>query len=157
MKRTDLPQQLQEILRRVAYVTLATVCPDGQPWNTPVFGCFDENLNLFWASWTKNQHSRNIADNANLFAVIYDSRTAEGDGLALYLQMTAKVLNQEKEVVQAREFYRTDFGENLKHEPFLGKCPRRLYKAVPLKIWHNANESIRGDIVDVRRSITPSV
>ena len=157
MKRTDIPKQLQKLLKVVPYVTLATVCPDGNPWNTPVRGYFDDNLNLYWASWPQNQHSQNIAHNPSVFAVVYDSRAKEGAGIGVYMQMTAKLLTQKDDVVWARGIYTTNFGENLQHEPFLGECPRRLYKAVPHKIWRNTDDYVKGNFVDVRRAVGVSV
>jgi general stress protein 26 len=86
MKRTALPTRFQELLAAVPYVTLATTCPEGTPWNTPVFGYFDDALNFYWASWTKNQHSRNIAHNHHVFVVVFDSKAPEGDGVGLYFR-----------------------------------------------------------------------
>lgn len=152
MKRTDLPQYLQKILIEVPYVTLASVCADGRPWNTPVRGYFDDELNLYWASWPKNQHSQNIALNPDVFAVIYDSRASEGDGIGIYMQMTAEILTRESQIKQARTIYTTNFGEN-SHNPFTGECPRRLYKAAPRKLWFNSDAYIKGNFIDVRREI----
>ncbi|HTH71910.1 MAG TPA: pyridoxamine 5'-phosphate oxidase family protein [Candidatus Pristimantibacillus sp.] len=154
MKRTDLPPQLSKILTEVPYVTLASVCPDGRPWNTPVWGCFDDVLNLYWASWPKNQHSQNVAHDPRIFVVSYDSRATEGDGLGIYMEMTAKMLTGKREIEQARKIYTTNFGEDLQHEPFTGKCPRRLYKATVQKIWFNSDAYIKGNFVDIRREVT---
>lgn len=153
MKRTDLPQRLQKILTEVPYVTLASVCPGGQPWNTPVWGYFDDRLNLYWASWPKNQHSQNITLSPDIFVVVYDSRAPEGDGIGIYLEMTAKMLTGKTDIEKARRVYATDFGESLLHEPFTGECPRRLYKATPRKLWFNSDAYIKGNFIDVRREI----
>lgn len=153
MKRTDLSLKLQKILKEVPYVTIASVCPDGRPWNTPVWGAFDDDLNLYWASWPKNQHSLNIAQCPKLFAVMYDSRAAEGDGLGIYIEMEAAMLTQKQDIDAARKVYTTNFGENLQHEPFTGACPRRLYKAVPQRLWFNGDAYIKGNFIDVRREV----
>jgi uncharacterized protein YhbP (UPF0306 family) len=150
MKRTDLPADLQQLLSAVQYASIASVCPDGSPWNTPVSGVFDEELNLYWASWTQNQHSLNIAASSNIFVTVYDSRTAEGVAVGLYLQMKAKKLTKWPQIEQARRVYTTNFGEDGTHDPFAGTCPRRLYKATPYKIWCNGDDYIRGNFVDVR-------
>lgn len=34
-------KKVLEILKKVKYLTLATVTEDGKPWNSPVFGAFD--------------------------------------------------------------------------------------------------------------------
>lgn len=153
MKRTDLPAQLAKILTEVPYVTVASVCPNGEPWNTPVRAYFDENLSLYWASWPKNQHSRNIAHTPHIFAVVYDSTASGDDALGLYMEMTARMLTKTLEIEQARTVYITNFGENLEHGPFIGECPRRLYKATVRKIWYNSDDYIDGNFIDVRRKI----
>lgn len=156
MKRTDLPRKLQQILTEVPYVTLASVCPDGKPWNTPVYGCFDKDLNLYWASWPKNQHSLNIAQSPRIFAVVYDSRAAEGDGLGIYIEMNAKMLTGKREIAQGRKIYTTNFGETLDHQPFTGLCPRRLYKASARRLWYNSDAYIKSNFIDVRREVVVS-
>jgi hypothetical protein len=156
MKRTDLPPRLQKLVTEVPYVTLASVCSDGKPWNTPVWGCFDQDLNLYWASWPRNQHSCNIARDPRIFVVVYDSRTPEGEAIGLYLEMQAKMLTGKREIAQARKIYTTTFGEDLTHEPFKGICPRRLYKATPHNIWHNDDAYIQGNFVDVRKQLSPA-
>jgi hypothetical protein len=153
MKRTNLPPKLQSILAEVSYATIATVCPDGTPWNTPVFAYFDDALNMNWASWTDNQHSRNITTNPHVFVAVYRSNAPEGEGLGIYLKMMARELTRPEEIADARHIYITDFGETLGHEPFRGECPRRLYKAVPHRVWCNTDAYIGGNFVDKRREI----
>jgi hypothetical protein len=155
MKRTDLPASLKNILRRVPYVTLATVCPNGQPWNTPVWGYFDDELNLYWASWPGNQHSLNIATSPSIFVVVYDSAAPEGTAMGIYMEMDARMLSSRKDIAQGRKVYTTQFGENLSHEPFAGTCPRRLYKATLKKAWHNSDSYIKGNFIDIRREVMP--
>jgi Pyridoxamine 5'-phosphate oxidase len=38
------------ILSNVIYITLASVGPDGVPWNSPVYAAFDEAYHFFWVS-----------------------------------------------------------------------------------------------------------
>jgi general stress protein 26 len=156
MKRTELPPSLRQLLEDVPYVTLATVCPTGKPWNTPVFGCFDDELNLYWASWPKNQHSRNIERNRHVFVVAFRSDAPEGEGFGIYLEMKAEKLSDAKDIAAARKIYTSSFGENFDHEPFIGDCPRRLYKAVPQRVWSNSDAYIKGAFVDIRRQVTPA-
>lgn len=153
MKRTSLPTELRRILTEVPYVTLATVCPDGKPWNTPVWGYFDDDLHLYWASWPRNQHSLNIARDPRIFVVMYQSDAPEGEAVGIYLEMTARKLTRPAEIAAARQVYATNFGENLQHEPFTGACPRRLYKATPQRVWSNSDAYIQGNFIDVRREI----
>lgn len=36
-----------KILRTIRYATLATVTPDGKPWNSPVAHVLDADLNIY--------------------------------------------------------------------------------------------------------------
>ena len=155
MKRTDLPIQIQELLSRIHYATLATVCPDGQPWNSPVVGKFDAEMNLYWVSWQKNQHSQNVSRDPRIFVVVYDSQAPEGKGEGLYLQMSAAPLITQEEIDAARRAYPTDFfTHTFPHQQFLGDCPQRMYRADPIRIWYNADGDVGGHFVDVRRELT---
>jgi hypothetical protein len=154
MKRTSLPPELRRILTEVPYVTLATVCPDGSPWNTPVWGYFDDDLNLYWTSWPRNQHSLNIARDPRIFVVAYRSDAPEGQAIGIYLEMTARKLTRPAEIAAARRVYTTDFGEDLVHEPFARDCPRRLYRASPGRIWTNTDAYVAGNFVDQRRQLS---
>jgi hypothetical protein len=153
MKCTDLPEPVQIALRTVPYATIATICPDGRPWNTPVFAVFDDDLSMYWASWPRNQHSLNIAHNPRIFVVVYNSLAPEGEGFGVYLEMTATMLRGKKAIARARHIYTTTFGETLDHEPFTGACPRRLYQATVERIWMNSEAYIHGNFVDIRREI----
>lgn len=153
MKRTELSTKLQRLITDVPYVTIASVCPDGTPWNTPVWGCFDDTLNLYWASWPKSQHSINIANNPQIFVVIYRSDAPEGEAVGLYLEMRARQLRTATAIEPARRVYTTNFGEDLSHEPFKGSCPRRLYKAAPIRVWVNDDDVYRSGFIDVRRQL----
>lgn len=154
MKRTDLPSRFQALLRRIPYATIATVCPEGQPWNSPVVGRFDADMNLYWVSWKENQHSRNIAVNPRIFVVVYDSQVPEGQGEGLYLQMRAHAISDTPELEQAQQVYDLSFFKHdAVHERFLGDCPQRIYKAVPERIWFNVDGQQQGHFVDKRREI----
>lgn len=153
MKRTDLPNRFQELLRRIPYVTIATVCPDGSPWNSPVVGKFDANMNLYWVSWKDSQHSKNIACDPRAFVVSYDSQVPEGQGEGLYLQMEVHELAA-GELRDARKIYDpTFFRHEFRHGQFLGQCPQRIYKAVPKHIWYNIDSEEQGHFVDKRTEL----
>ena len=155
MKRTDLPKRFQELLERVRYATIATVGADRQPWNSPVVGTFDSDMNLYWISWQENQHSKNVAANPRIFVVVYDSQAPEGQGEGLYLQMRAKIVDSVKGVETARKVYDSGFfSHTFSHEQFLGDCPQRIYKAEPERIWYNADGNLQGHFIDTRVELT---
>ncbi len=158
MKRTDLPERFQQLLTRMPYVTIATVSPDGQPWNTPVVARFDDDLNLYWVSWRANCHSRNIAHDPRIFVVVYDTSAPEGSGEGLYLQMKASALRSKAAVVRAARVYDTSFfTDPAPHEQFVdAECPQRLYKATPNAVWYSGEARERGHFIDVRTPLQPA-
>ena len=141
----------KEIISRVRYMTIASVSEDGQPWNAPVYFGFDERCNLYWTSAEESQHSRNIERNRDVFIVIYDSTVPEGTGLGVYIQARARALGDEGAITRAAGLLYARAGkEPPAPEAFCGDRPRRMYEAVPDRIWVNAVRSVGTDLVDVR-------
>jgi nitroimidazol reductase NimA-like FMN-containing flavoprotein (pyridoxamine 5'-phosphate oxidase superfamily) len=143
-----------KIIEKILYITIATVSKDGRPWNSPVYSAFDEKYNFYWASWKENQHSKNIRDNNQVFIVIYDSTVSEGTGEGVYIQAKAYELGDEKEIKHALIYL--DGRVNKKKDPktriaqFQGDKPRRIYKAIPEKVWVNDVGDVNGSYVDTR-------
>jgi len=150
-------EKARKIIEKILYITIATVSKDGRPWNSPVYSAFDKNYNFFWASWKENQHSKNIRENNQIFIVIYDSTVAEGTGEGVYIQAKGYELGDEKEIKHALIYL--DGRVNKKKDPktriaqFQGDKPRRIYKAVPEKVWINGEGDINGNYVDKRVEI----
>lgn len=104
----------RNILSKIHYLTIATVCEDGSPWNSPVSASVDKELNFFWGSSPENIHSKNIQRDNRVFVVVYDSTAPEGTGEGVYMEGVA---------------------EGLAFEPdntFVKK-----YKFIPERIWIN--------------------
>lgn len=144
-------ERAKRIISKILYITIATVDKDGIPWNSPVYSAFDENYNFFWASDKNGQHSRNIAENENVFIVIYDSTVPEGTGEGVYIKAKAYKLEDEKEIKHALECLDVRVGKE-PHDPkgFIEEMPRRVYKAVPEKFWVNDDGDINGNYIDIR-------
>jgi general stress protein 26 len=155
MKRTILPAELVGLLDTVRYVSVATVNPDGLPWNTPVAAYFDDNLNMYWASWTGNRHSKNIARNGQAVSVVFDSTpaTPATEGKGLYLQQSVHCITDKKELAEALEVYGDRLDNSGRLADFSGKRPRRIYKAEPLAVWTNTDSAVKGRFVDKRKRI----
>lgn len=135
----------KEILEKIIYATVATVSSDGQPWNSPVRHVYDRELNIYWFSDKESQHSRNIRENENVLIVIYDSTVPEGDGEGVYIQAKAHELNDPKVVSFARRIKK---GPGLDEpDDFIGDAVRRVYKAIPQKIWTNDAEIHDGTFI----------
>lgn len=42
-----------KVIKKIEYINIASITPEGLPWNTPVYTAFDKNLNFYWMSWKK--------------------------------------------------------------------------------------------------------
>lgn len=128
-----------EIIDKSRYIVVATVDEKRQPWNTPV-ACFrfEGKLDFYWASWTQNQHSKNIRANKKVFIIAYPSnRDEEGPSRAVYIQADAFELSDPNEVMSAAKVFGDDKYNPSDGNEYLGDKPRRIYKAVPEKAWVN--------------------
>lgn len=152
----QLIKKAKEIISKILYITIATVTEDGKPWNSPVYSAYDEHYNFYWVSWKDNQHSKNIAENEDVFLVIYDSRVPEGTGEGVYVQAKAHELIDQQEIEKALSLLyarKNQDPKKRKAEEFLGDYPRRVYKAIPEKVWINASKRINGNYIDKRVEI----
>jgi len=131
-----------EIINNIIYITIATGSKGGQPWNSPVYSGFDEDLNFYWSSDKDAQHSKNVRDTGKVFLVIYDSTAPESTGEGVYIQADAHELGENDEIQVARRVTQTrksqedELGKK-EYEKFTGSAVRRVYKAVPQKVWMN--------------------
>lgn len=152
-----MEKRAKEIIEKIFYLTIATSSKDCKPWNSPVYGAYDEGYNFFWASDQNGQHSKNIAENENVFIVIYDSTVPEGQGEGVYIQAKAKKLEEEDEIRHALKYLDGRVGkkkdEEARIQEFQGEMPRRVYQATPEKVWMNGEGSVNGNYVDTRVEI----
>ncbi|MBA3723263.1 MAG: pyridoxamine 5'-phosphate oxidase family protein [Candidatus Levybacteria bacterium] len=149
-------KRAREIIEQILYITIATASKDGKPWNAPVYSASDKEYNFYWASDQNGQHSQNIADNGHVFLVIYDSTVPEGTGEGVYIKAKAYALTEKTEIAEALGYlYRRKNQDPKKREvkEFLGSYPRRIYKAVPEKVWMNSGGEKNGNFIDIRVEI----
>lgn len=143
-----------KIIRKIEYINIASITPEGLPWNTPVYTAYDRNLNFYWLSWKENQHSKNVRNNPNVFITIYDSTCAAGTGVGIYLQGAAKELHNPVEmIVGMKEVYARERHKLRAVKEFLTHYPRRVYRFTPKKIWINGDSDIDGNFIDIRTEI----
>lgn len=143
-----------KIIKKIEYLNIASITPEGMPWNTPVYTAFDKNLNFYWLSWKKNQHSINVRNNPNVFVTIYNSTVPTGIGVGLYFKGRAYEITNPKEMIIAL----TVVYKRSKHKmrdiiEFLSHFPRRVYKFTPTKTWINDDGDIEGNFIDVRKEL----
>lgn len=156
----DLARQAKSTIENILYITIATANKKGEPWNSPVYSAYDENYNFYWASYTENQHSKNIRENKAVFIVVYDSTVPEGTGFGVYLkgrsaQLEEKNINEIKKAIKL--LYHRKTGKPRKPTEFLGKFPRRIFKFIPEKAWVNSKGQVNGNFVDTRVEITKNL
>lgn len=151
----ELTKRAKKIISKILYITIATSNKRGVPWNSPVYSAFDEKYNFYWISWRKNQHSKNIKENNQIFIVIYDSTAVEGQGHGVYIQAKAYELANSKEIVHALKYLDGRINKLGRHKTsqFQGSKQKRIYKAVPGKVWVNTDIRISGEFVDDRIEI----
>lgn len=134
-------EQAEAILSEVLYITLATVSPDGFPWNAPVYAAFDEAYRFFWVSSKAAHHSQNIRANNRVAIVVYDSTVPPGTGKGVYIQARAYELTDEHECAHALAALQRRGWE---HPPsvntVLGASLRGVYQAVPEQVWINGED-----------------
>lgn len=135
-------QKAKEILAKIQYATVATVTPDGKPWNSPVAHEIDEQYNIYWFSDKENQHSKNVRENPYAFIVIYDSTVPEGEGEGVYIEADVQELNDADDINQIRNAKKGKVVDDA--QEFLGDAIRRCYKATPKRMWMNDAEEKDG-------------
>lgn len=150
----ELIKKAAGIIKTIRYINIASITPDGKPWNSPVYCAFDKDLNFFWLSWKQNQHSINVRNNPNVFITIYDSTVLCSTGVGVYLEGTAKQLNSPKDVLLGiKEVYSREKRKARDVLQFLKKFPRRVYRFSPNRVWINGNGEIDGNFIDVRTEL----
>jgi hypothetical protein len=83
------PELVDLILRRTAYMTLATADGDGLPWASPVWFAVGDDRALYWVSRPASVHSQNIAARADVSVVVFDTSARVGEAQALYARARA--------------------------------------------------------------------
>ena len=136
-------EKVRNILRTVPYASIATITPEGRPWNTPVAHEVDENYVIYWFSDKENQHSKNVRQIPRAFIVIYDSTAPEGEGEGVYIEADVEELEDADEINKIRNTKKMKVVDDATE--FLGDAVRRCYKATPKRMWINEAE-MNGDV-----------
>ncbi|NEQ39329.1 MAG: pyridoxamine 5'-phosphate oxidase family protein [Okeania sp. SIO3I5] len=155
----ELTEKAKQVLNKITYLTLATVDQEGNPWNSPVYSRFDEDYTFYWSSWIENQHSQNIINNGQVFAVVYDSTVLSGEGFGVYFQGIAEVIEAENEIFnKAIDTIYTKNGKPKRDKKyFLDLGLRRLFRFIPTTIWVNVKEPYEDYFLDKRVEITKEI
>lgn len=90
--------------------SVATLNPDGSPWNTPLHLAYGDDV-VVWLSDERTQHSQNIARDPRVSIVLW-SDTAPEHVKGVYVQSTARRVDGMEEVA-ARQLYAARFGGHI--------------------------------------------
>jgi nitroimidazol reductase NimA-like FMN-containing flavoprotein (pyridoxamine 5'-phosphate oxidase superfamily) len=149
----NLIDKARRTLERVTTAALATVSPDGAPWNSPVYFAFDGRA-FYWSSRCDTVHSTNLVRNPSVFLVVYDSTAEDSDGHAVYIRAAAHELKDPATIAVALNALAHRKKESPKPAvDFVDPQPQRVYEAIPETVWTNAVCEEQGDIHDERRPI----
>lgn len=142
------------ILESAQFCNIATVCEDGSPWNTPVFFVSDKKRDIYWWSSLKAVHSKNMLRDARVYITVLDPKASQMDGLAVYIQGNAKVIEGKSELNEAIELYneRSIFVK-LAKDICSEDAPTRIFKAKADNIWLNSGDKEGEYYVDVRKKV----
>lgn len=147
-------EKVKEIIEKVEYMNIASITPEGKPWNSPVYISYDGNLNFYWFSWEANQHSKNIKNNPDIFCTIYDSTVPAGTGFGAYFAGKGSELSNPLEIMVGLKTHYSRTKSKMKAvEMFLTKFPRRVFRFTPEKLWLNGNDMIEGNYIDTRTEL----
>lgn len=102
---TDWLSPIIRCLQSTDYMCLATQ-QDGNPWASPVYFAWDQNLNLYFISMLQSRHMQSIAAQPVVSAAIYaTNQDTQGDVIGLQISGTAAVLDQDQDIRTAFENY----------------------------------------------------
>jgi nitroimidazol reductase NimA-like FMN-containing flavoprotein (pyridoxamine 5'-phosphate oxidase superfamily) len=126
----ELTAMAREVIAANRYFVLGTVHPDGHPRVSPVYFNHHEHRSFYWVSEPGSQHSRNIAAEPRLNAVVFDSSTPPPETRAVYLTGAAgEVPEADLEAGIPRAFAQLDKGGRaFTVEELSGDGDLRLYR-----------------------------
>lgn len=144
---------VRSILESNLYCTIATVCDDGTPWNTPVFFGYDDDFNIYWRSSFEAQHSRNATAQSRVAITVFDSTAPWGESKGLYILGNTTVLENESEIAQGLVLIDARTPKRLAPADFMPPNPRRIYTCTPTRIWTNVSTMQNGQFADARQEL----
>lgn len=147
----------RRLLDEIAYMTVATVDADGTPRASPVYFTPHGYTDLYWVSRPDAQHSRNIARDGRVRAVVFDSTIPVGLADAVYLDgQAAPVPEHELAAASTVAFDSTRGGSAFTPEELSGGSPLRLYRlrVNAAEILVRAGHPTHGDGRDRRVAVT---
>ena len=154
--------QLQKVIKVIKtnhHMTIATINNQNKPWVTPVFYVHDDKLNLYWVSYKESIHSKNIRIDENISIVIYGPIPPKNNIDAVYIEATAKQLDEENEILPIIDL----LSIQIKEAKYMLSSPTdvmtnaawRIYKATPHTLSRRTEngEYINGQYITTREIV----
>ncbi len=149
----------RKILRENIYMTLATADEENNPWVSPMFYGYEHDFTIYWISPWDCLHSRLIDKNSQVALTIFNTQEKAGEGNAVYFRGRAEVLDDFNELKRAIKIIYKRSASEKKRVPkdFQDGSPRRVYKAIPDKIWVlRESVEVKGHRMDYRVEVNLS-
>jgi uncharacterized protein YhbP (UPF0306 family) len=147
----ELHQSALNVIKKIQYLTISSITPEGLPWGSPVYTSFDAKLHFYWLSWKENQHSINVRNNSQVFITICDTTAPAGTGVGVYLQGIAEELHNPIDMIAGLKEHYTRSNKPIREAiQFMAKYPRRIYRFTPERAWINGEERPNGNYIDKR-------
>jgi Pyridoxamine 5'-phosphate oxidase len=154
----DLNEMARRVIDANHYMVLGTLDPDGAARLSPVYYTPARYTDFYWASSPETHHSRNVAERPAVQIVIFDSTAAVGDGEAVYLDATARRVEDDELEALVPEAFRTTAGARHFEPDELRDGPLRLYvaSASSCEVHIAGSHPVHGRGVDSRQPADPT-
>jgi nitroimidazol reductase NimA-like FMN-containing flavoprotein (pyridoxamine 5'-phosphate oxidase superfamily) len=119
------------------YLVLGTADATGRPWTSPVYFAPLGDREFVWASAADAEHSRHLAERAEVSMVIFDSTVAPYRGRAVYATGEARELSG-SDLDRALTVYPRPDGRGgtpVTREDMTAPSAYRLYRATVSQMW----------------------
>jgi hypothetical protein len=141
------------------YMTLATIQPDGGPRVSPVYYTAARYTDFYWVSSPDARHSRNIDARPGVEIVIFDSTLPAGAGEAVFVQASARRIEDDELEHVIPEAFRTRAGARaFARVELQGKAALRLYvaRATRTEVHVPGRHELNPTGIDVRMPANPA-
>jgi pyridoxine/pyridoxamine 5'-phosphate oxidase len=134
------------VVDAAAYMTLATADAEGRPWASPVWFATADRREFLWVSKPGAQHSRNLAERAEVSIVVFDSGAPLGTGGGVYLAGVAGEVGDaelERCVDVLANASRAQGGSGFTLDDVREPAALRVYRATVAEAWFGTREDQR--------------
>ena len=121
---------IQKLLAEGSVLQLATASGD-QPWICTVYYVVDEDLNIYWLSYTSRRHSRELVKQPN--AAISVAIKLDKPVIGIQAEGSVEVVTDHTQVqnIMKRYVAKYDAGKDYYDNFIAGKNQHQIYKFIP--------------------------